>query len=393
MDDRQLLKIRKNLGFIGNSPALEQILRTIEQVAATNIIVLINGESGTGKELVANAIHALSSRNNGPFVVVNAGAIPEGIMDSELFGHEKGSFTGAVGQRKGYFELAEGGTIFLDEIGEMPLETQVRLLRVLENREILRVGGSTSKSIDVRIIAATNRDLLGEVREGRFREDLYYRLNAVNIHVPSLRERKQDIPLLINHFAESFCEQNRIEYAGFSEDAIDLMVHYDWPGNIRELKNFVESIIVMERGMHIGSIAVQNRLPAPSHFRFDPQLPIHVQRSSEELEREFLYRALFEIKHEIAQLREAVLGKYLMPNRRLMPGFSVDKNNIEQYPANIEKIEDETEDVFPTMQQMEQELIYRALEKTGGNKRKAAILLEISERTLYRKIKEYDLPF
>ncbi|KAA3620005.1 MAG: sigma-54-dependent Fis family transcriptional regulator [Calditrichaeota bacterium] len=393
MSNNQFLKIRQNLGFIGSSPALDQILRTIEQVASTNILVLINGESGTGKELVAKAIHALSDRKEGPFVVVNAGAIPEGIMESELFGHEKGSFTGAIGQRKGYFEIAEGGTIFLDEIGEMPLETQVRLLRVLENREILRVGGSASKSINVRIIAATNRDLLEDVHAGRFREDLYYRLNAVNVKVPSLRERKEDVPLLIHHFATEFCNQNRIEYGGFTDEAIDILINYGWPGNIRELKNFVESIIVMEKGMTIGSAAVRARLPV-SDVRMNTQLPVHINRSNEELEREFLYRALFEIKNEIAQLREAVLGKYIMPNRRLMPGLNnIEKDQMDFVANDFGRIEEETEDVFPTVNQMEHELIYRALEKTGGNKRKAAVLLAISERTLYRKIKEYGLPF
>ncbi len=392
MNNSQLAKIRQNLGFIGRSHALDQILRTIEQVAATDIIVLINGESGTGKELVAKAIHALSHRNSGPFIIVNAGAIPEGIMESELFGHEKGSFTGAIGQRKGYFELADGGTIFLDEIGEMPLETQVRLLRVLENREILRVGGSVAKSIDVRIITATNRDLLEAVHKNQFREDLYYRLNAVNLVVPALRERREDIPLLVEHFATTFCNLNRIEYGGFTSEAMNLLVDYNWPGNIRELKNFVESIIVMERGMSISGSAVQARLPVP-HVRMDAHLPVHINRSNEELEREFLYRALFEIKNEIAQLREAVLGKYIMPGRRLTAGPSFERDLVNLTGDSIHRIEDETEEIFPTMEQMEHELIYRALEKTGGNKRKAAVLLAISERTLYRKIKEYDLPF
>ena len=392
MNNSHFAKVRNELGFVGQSHALDQILRTVEQVATTDIIVLINGERGTGKELVAKAIHALSNRSAGPFIVVNAGAIPEGIMESELFGHEKGSFTGAIGQRKGYFELADGGTIFLDEIGEMPLETQVRLLRVLENREILRVGGSAAKSIDVRIIAATNRNLLEDVQANRFREDLYYRLNAVNLLVPALRERKEDIPLLVNHFATAFCNLNRIEYGGFSDEAMNLLIDYNWPGNIRELKNFVESIIVMERGMTISRAAVQARLPVP-HVRMDSHLPVHIHRSNEELEREFLYRALFEIKNEIAQLREAMLGKYIMPGRRLTSGSSFDRDHLNLNPDNIQKFEEETEEVFPTMEQMEHELIYRALEKTGGNKRKASVLLAISERTLYRKIKEYDLPF
>ncbi len=388
----ELLTVRKRLGIVGQSPALEQILRTVEQVAPTDISVLIIGESGTGKELVAQAIHELSPRRHQPFVVVNAGAIPEGLIESELFGHEKGAFTGAVGTRKGYFELADGGTIFLDEIGEMPLETQVRLLRILEGREFIRVGGSVPRKVDVRVVAATNKDLGDMVRKGEFREDLYYRLNAVKIQVPPLRERKEDIPLLVNYFARQFCADNRIDFEGFTDDAMDLMMEYPWPGNVRELKNLVESVIVMEKGHRINRLILQRYLPV-SHFHMEPQLPVPVSRPSEELEREFIYRALLDLKAEIAQLRELILGKYIMPPRRLAPGVPVEPVNYDLVQSDPPEAEKEKDDHFPTLEEMEKELIYRALEKSGGNKRKAAQMLAISERTLYRKIKEYSLPF
>ncbi len=387
-----LLTVRKRLGIVGQSPALEQILRTVEQVAPTDISVLIIGESGTGKELVAQAIHELSSRRHQPFVVVNAGAIPEGLIESELFGHEKGAFTGAVGTRKGYFELADGGTIFLDEIGEMPLETQVRLLRILEGREFIRVGGSVPRKVDVRVVAATNKDLGEMVRKGEFREDLYYRLNAVKIHVPPLRERKEDIPILVNYFARQFCSENRIDFEGFTDDAIDLLMEYPWPGNVRELKNLVESVIVMEKGSRVNRAVLQRYLPV-SHFHMEPQLPVPVHRSSDELEREFIYRALLDLKAEIAQLRELILGKYIMPPRRLTPGVPVEPVNYDLVQSDPPEQEKDKDDHFPTLEEMEKELIYRALEKSGGNKRKAAQMLAISERTLYRKIKEYSLPF
>ncbi len=389
--DTGLETIRRKLGIVGQSPALEQILRTVEQVAPTDISVLIIGESGTGKELIAQAIHELSPRRHEAFIVVNAGAIPEGLIESELFGHEKGAFTGAVGTRKGYFELADGGTIFLDEIGEMPLETQVRLLRILEGREFIRVGGSGPRKVDVRVVAATNKDLQEMVRKGRFREDLYYRLNAVRIYVPPLRERRTDIPLLVNYFAKRFCRDNGIEFGGFTSDAIDYLCEYPWPGNVRELKNLVESVIVMERGNRIDR-NILSRYLSMSHVHMEPQLPVPVNRPSEELEREFIYRALLDLKAEIAQLREVILGKYIMPPRRLTSGMPVQPVN--NHVESQEVINDaEEEEHFPTLEEMEKELIYRALEKSGGNKRRAAQMLAISERTLYRKIKEYSLPF
>jgi len=393
-DGRNLNTLRQEIGLIGESPAIWQILETIEQVAPTDISALIIGESGTGKELIAQAIHRLGNRHDKPFVVVNAGAIPEGIIESELFGHEKGAFTGAIGARKGYFEQADTGTIFLDEIGEMPLNTQVKLLRLLEGKEFIRVGGSSPKQADVRVIAATNRDLETAVRDGEFRPDLFYRLNAVNIRVPSLRERREDIPLLVKKFVTDFCSQNGIPFEGFSDGAIRLLQEQAWPGNIRELKNFVESLIVIERGRRIDEIVLQRHLPRSAEM--DRRLPVPVNRSSDEVEREFIYRALLDIKNEIAQLRELLVGRYIPPPRRLKPGYPEppllqDLDNDVPIPPTAP--ESGEAGAFESIEDMEKRLITGALARTSGNKRKAATLLKISERTLYRKIKEYDLPF
>jgi len=390
---RSINTLRHEIGLVGESPAIWQILETIEQVAPTDISALIIGESGTGKELIAQAIHRLGNRHDKPFVVVNAGAIPEGIIESELFGHEKGAFTGAVGARKGYFEQADTGTIFLDEIGEMPLNTQVKLLRLLEGKEFIRVGGSSPKQADVRVIAATNRDLETAVRDGEFRPDLFYRLNAVNIRVPSLRERREDIPLLVKKFVTDFCSQNGIAFEGFSDGAIRLLQEHAWPGNIRELKNFVESLIVIERGRRIDEMILQRHLPRSAEM--DRRLPVPVNRSSDEVEREFIYRALIDIKNEIAQLRELLVGRYIPPSRRLKSGYP--ETPLEpEFGAEV-ATEAHPEPVgasdFESIEDMEKRLITEALDRTSGNKRKAATLLKISERTLYRKIKEYQLPF
>jgi DNA-binding NtrC family response regulator len=392
-DGRSINALRQEIGLVGESPAIWQILETIEQVAPTDISVLIIGESGTGKELIAQAIHRLGNRRDKPFVVVNAGAIPEGIIESELFGHEKGAFTGAVGARKGYFEQADTGTIFLDEIGEMPLNTQVKLLRLLEGKEFIRVGGSSPKQADVRVIAATNRDLETAVRKGEFRPDLFYRLNAVNIRVPDLRERRQDIPLLVKKFVTDFCSQHNISFEGFTDGAMRLMMEHSWPGNIRELKNFVESLILIERGRRIDEMILQRHLPRGAEM--DHRLPVPVNRTSEELEREFIYRALIEIKNEIAQLRELMVGRYIAPPRRLKSGFAdtaVVQDLSGEMTAELDH-DHQGGNAFESIEDMEKRLITEALERTSGNKRKAAGLLKISERTLYRKIKEYNLPF
>jgi transcriptional regulator with PAS, ATPase and Fis domain len=388
-------------GIIGQSPAIKQILLTIKQVAPTEISVLITGESGTGKELVAQAIHDQSLRRDKPLVVVNCGAIPEGILESELFGHEKGAFTGAVGARKGYFELADTGTIFLDEIGEMPFGTQVKLLRVLEGKEFMRVGGVKAQSVDVRVIAATNKELEKAVRAGEFRDDLYYRLNAVKIHIPPLRERREDIRPLVSKFANDFSKQNHIEFEGFTETALRVMEDYPWPGNVRELKNAVESMIVLERGARIDEYTLTRYMKTRSPF--ERNLPVPTHRSSEQVEREFIYHALLDLKSEISKLREDLYHVLLSENRprQLPPAFSsaeplrfsgeVMPRPAESIPEQNHHNEVDFENM--TLEEMERHMINRALEKNGGSKRKASKALGISERTLYRKIKEYDLPY
>jgi len=370
--------VQRDIGILGESEAIRQLIETIEQVAPTDISVLITGESGTGKELVGRAIHRRSRRRDKPLITVNCGAIPEGILESELFGHEKGSFTGAVGPRKGYFELAAGGSIFLDEIGELPLPLQVKLLRVLEEREFIRVGGTAVQQIDVRIIAASNKDLEREVRKGDFRQDLYYRLNAIHIAVPSLHERREDIPILVRKFAAEFCKENLIEFKGFTGGAMHWLTESSWPGNIRELRNLVEKVIVMERGEEIDEAALAKYITP----RETPgtSLPVPLNRPKDELEHEFLFRVLLEIKSEIAQLRELIVSAGL-PRHRLGPWR---EHLPEEYKIGEVIHTDSVSD-------MEKEMIRQALQKTNGNKRKAASLLGMSERTLYRKINKYGL--
>ncbi|MFQ5863831.1 MAG: sigma-54 interaction domain-containing protein [bacterium] len=384
--------MNENFGIVGQSPAIQQILLTVKQVAPTEISVLIVGESGTGKELVAEAIHRQSRRSDKPLVVVNCGAIPEGILESELFGHEKGAFTGAIGARKGYFELADKGTIFLDEIGEMPLATQVKLLRVLEGKEFMRVGGTKAQTVHVRVIAATNKDLEKAVQAGEFREDLFYRLNAVNIRIPPLRERREDIRLLVRKFSNDFCRENKIEFDGFTETAFRMMEDYAWPGNVRELKNLVESIIVLEKGKMIDEFTLSKYLKT-YYGTVDRNLPVPTRRTSEQVEREFIYHALLDLKSEISQLRELIVQTLYSERRpKTLPYYS------EVLPGTSESVQEsetnqEVDLDSKTLEEIERFMINRALEKSGGSKRKAARSLGISERTLYRKIKEYDLPF
>ncbi|MFQ5640447.1 MAG: sigma-54 interaction domain-containing protein [bacterium] len=379
-----------NFGIIGHSPPIQRLLLTIRQVAPTDISVLIIGESGTGKELVAQALHAQSRRRDKPLVVVNCGAIPEGILESELFGHEKGAFTGAIGARKGFFELADTGTIFMDEIGEMPLGTQVKLLRVLEGKEFMKVGGSKVQNVDVRVIAATNKNLERAVQAGEFREDLYYRLNAVNITMPLLRERREDIRTLVRKFSSDFCKEHHIEFEGFTESALSMMEDYPWPGNVRELKNMVESVIVLEKGKKVDEYALSNYLKMPSQF--ERHLPVPTHRTSEQVEREFIYRALVDLKSEISKLREEFFQfTYSEKKPKSLPYLT------EVVPRPDETIPSQSNNDYDfgekTLVEMEKLMINRALENFGGSKRKAARSLGISERTLYRKIKEYDLPY
>jgi len=391
LSDKSFEEFQLESGLIGTSPALRQIFETIQQVAPVDISVLIIGESGTGKELIARAIHRRSRRAAKPLIIVNCGAIPEGIMESELFGHERGAFTGAISQRKGFFEMADGGTIFLDEIGEMPLNAQVKILRVLEGKEFSRIGSAEPKKVDVRIIAATNRELDQEVQNGSFRQDLYFRLHAVTIYVPPLRARKEDIPLLAKSFADQFCAANHIDFRGFDDSGLQALMEYHWPGNIRELKNMIESMIILEKGGKIDRSAVMRYLDLGNNM--SRNLPVALHRPTEQVEREFIYRALLDLKSEIAQLREIILTR-LFPPRRLK-GWEPEETIVIP-PENGEVVYNEpTVDSrnFPSLEEMEKKLIEETLNRFDGNKRKTAKSLKISERTLYRKIKEYNLPY
>ncbi len=375
-------KLPESLGLIGKSESFLQVLESIKQVAPTNITVLITGESGTGKEMVARAIHKLSPRKDKPLFTVNCGAIPEGILESELFGHEKGSFTGAVETRKGYFELADRGTIFLDEIGEMPLGTQVKLLRVLEEKEFMRVGGTRTIRVDVRVLAATNKDLEIAVNKGEFRKDLFYRLNAVRIFIPPLRKRKEDIRLLAIHFAEEVCLTNNISFQGFTEDAFKFMENCSWPGNIRELRNLIERIIILEKGGLIDRSTLEKHIG--EKVEPSPNLPVIVHKTTDQAERELIYRTLLDIKMMIEELRSFILGntsQILRGNNFNLPIQNEIRPKTEQSGS---------EEIF-ALRKIEKIQIEKALKYYKGNRRKAAKALGIGERTLYRKLKEYNI--
>ncbi len=361
-------EFQKQFGIIGKSKEIKDLVDIVMQVAPIDISVLIYGESGVGKEIFARAIHGYSKRADKPLISVNCGAIPEGILESELFGHKKGSFTGAIESRKGYFELADGGTLFLDEIGEMPLSTQVKLLRAIETKEFMKVGSETSIKVDVRIIAATNKDLQIEVNSKRFREDLYFRLKAVTFNIPPLRKRKEDIPLLIDHFIKEFCEANNINNITIENDAINLFIDYPWPGNIRELKNTIETAIALSKNGKFNYDLFVPLLKLEEEKPLNRNYPVRVGKSLEEVDREFLYRALFEIKRDILELKNLILDK------------NESNSNFTEKDSDV-----------MDMNEAEKMAILLALKKTNGNKRKTAELLNISERTLYRKIKDYNI--
>lgn len=376
--------IQEKYGIYGESQAVREIIAVIKQVAPTDITVLITGESGVGKELVARAIHGESRRADGPFVIVNSGAIPEGILESELFGHEKGAFTGAIETRKGYFEMADGGTIFLDEIGDMPIATQVKILRVIETGEFMRVGSSQLRKVDVRVIAATNKNLDEEVKRGNFREDLYYRLRTVNIYIPPLRERREDIPVLFEKFVAQFCERNKVAFAGITDDAMQILISYHWPGNVRELKNFVESILVLESGKVIDANMVRKYLRYDfNQFDYSRNLPIKYGKSGEQADRELIYRALVDIKSDLIEIRN-LLGNFIeFFARQVSSPLALPEAKVDLKTGTV--IENFS------LVDMEKRMIKAALERFNWNKRLAARALKISERTLYRKIKEYGL--
>lgn len=363
-------EFKKEFGIIGRSNELRDLVDITMQVAKSDISILIYGESGVGKEIFARAVHLFSLRKEKQLVSVNCGAIPEGILESELFGHKKGSFTGAVETRKGYFEIADGGTLFLDEIAEMPLRTQVKLLRAIETQEFMKIGAETVTNVDVRIIAATNKDLQKEVDAGKFREDLYFRLKAVTLIVPPLRKRKADIEELAYHFITKYSEANKIKPPRLTDEALELLKEYSWPGNIRELKNTIESAIAISKSDVLDELQFAQLLRAPDEIADHRNLPIYLKKTPEEVDREILYRALFEIKKDIVELKDLVLQKQLE-----VSGPSVNVSRKEVIPFH----------------QMEKEAIKSALDATRGNKREAARKLKISERTLYRKIKEYNV--
>lgn len=406
-----LQSIKNRFGIIGTSPALNYALQVASQVANTDLTVLIAGESGVGKEAFSHIIHSLSARKHNPFIAVNCGAIPEGTIDSELFGHEKGSFTGAVDSRKGYFETVNGGTIFLDEIGEMPLGTQARLLRVLESGEFIRVGSSKVQKTDVRVIAATNRDLLERVHQNKFREDLYYRLNTVPIRVPALRDRKEDIPLLFRKFVIDFAERYKTTPVQLEDAARERLVNYSWPGNIRELKNMAEQISVLASDKQVSLVELSRFLPENGNRL--PVLASQAGQTGHEFsnEREILYKLFFDMKRDVTELKKMFLEVLQNPSIAAQnPSFIADIKELQTADAhqmmvphggNSQPVQSvvmhndihdhiEVEESLNIMDK-EKELIIKALKKHKGKRKDAASDLGISERTLYRKLKEYDI--
>ena len=395
-------RLQKQSGIIGTSEKILEVIGMIGQVAPVDISVLVTGESGTGKEVMARAIHKHSKRSSLPMVTVNCGAIPEGIIESELFGHKKGSFTGASDDRKGYFEEANKGTIFLDEIGEAPLETQVKLLRVLETGEFMRVGESKVRYTDVRVIAATNKNLAELVTKDRFRQDLFYRLKTVMVHVPSLRDRVEDINPLVERFALEFTRSNEILYRGFMPEAIRIMKQYNWPGNIRELKNFVEKIMVLEKGERITSEMVNRELSDVllDNVSDSYQLPIAVNRTSEQAEIDIILRQLFSLKQDTELIRK-ILGSEKDGNVSPIVNSIIPDESMKVISPIPDTTMEVTEDGQPLirddaigeiiMKDLEKEAIIRTLRFFNNNRRKTARSLGVSERTLYRKIEDYNL--
>lgn len=388
--------IKQKSGIIGESEEINQVLEMVSQVAGVDISVLINGESGTGKELVAKAIHTASMRSSKDLTIVNCGAIPEGIIESELFGHKKGAYTDASESRKGYFETANKGTIFLDEIGDMPLETQVKVLRVLESGEYMRVGDSISKRTDTRVIAATNKNLAKLVKEGKFRQDLYYRLKTVTINLPALRRRKNDIRLLVERFALQFSRTNKIKYKGFTPEAIKAIQKFDWPGNVRELRNFIESILILEKGERITAEIIEKQLQSEKMIEFsdNPALPVVVNQNPDQAERELILRQLLFLRQDIEELKLMLKQSdfsILNSPRNIDENFS-NKIHDDEFDSFEDKtlLKEQAIGSFKTTD-LEKEMILRTLEYFNNNRRAAAKSLGMSERTLYRKINDYGI--
>ena len=436
MTAADIQKVKEKYRLIGESQVLQMVLKKAALVAPTKINILLRGESGTGKDVMAKVLHGLSDRSSQKLVTVNCGAIPEGIIESELFGHEKGSFTGADSTRAGYFERADQGTIFLDEIGDTPKNVQVKLLRILENGEYYRVGSSQVRTTDVRIITATNRDLWDDVEKGHFREDLYYRLDTVTIHLPPLRERTEDIPAIFRSFVEEFARKYDSVFQGFSDDARKLLLSYRWPGNIRELRSVAEQLVVLERSQFVTAEKLRKYLKGRQHSGAADNLPMKFQPAGEQpnagdssrlndQERELLYRALLDLRSEISDMKK-MLGSFIYNNMgqsgeqaaRTYPLLASgaktsrsenDANSAEEYEIGERNPEDKFPDHeeandpeylmnyfrkledIPSVEQAEKFLIRLALERFEGNRRRAAETLGMSERTLYRKLDQYDL--
>ena len=406
-----LIQIKQRFGIIGTSLLLDRALEVSSQVAPTDISVLVTGESGTGKEIIPQVIHHLSSRKHGEYIAVNCGAIPEGTIDSELFGHEKGAFTGASGSRKGYFEVANGGTIFLDEVAELPMQTQVRLLRVLETGEFIRVGSSKVIKTNVRVVAATNENMQEAITSGKFREDLFYRLNTVPINLPALRNRKEDIHLLFRKFASDFADKYRMPAIKLNVEAIESLVNYPWPGNVRQLKNLVEQLSVLEKNRNLDNISL-NRYLTPVE-----NSPIKINTNSKEnfSERELMYKFLFDMKKDLTELKKLIIklvsnentgnlksDQLEVINRIYEEVSSESYTKTKMLPENTqtpyaevqiqnENTSHEIVEESLSIEETEKELIKKALERHKGKRKYAAKELGISERTLYRKIKEYSI--
>ena len=403
-----ILAIKQRFGIIGNSLLLDRAIDIARQVAATDITVLISGESGTGKEFFPKIIHQLSARKHGPYIAVNCGAIPEGTIDSELFGHEKGSFTGAHEARKGYFEVVNSGTIFLDEVAELPLSTQVRLLRVLESGEFMRVGSSKALKTNVRVVGATNINILDAIASGKFRQDLYYRLNTVPIFIPPLRERKDDIHLLFRKFASDAAEKYRMPSIRLDDEAVQLLKNYRWPGNIRQLKNLTEQISIIEKNREINTETLAKYLP---HSQVS-ELPVLYkgEETAKISERELLYKVLFDMKRDMTDLKQLVMNLIesenvdgaIGENKHLLqrlyndqPADQVMESPVVVHPDKtmFEEPFEEPEEVNESLSLEKQEVEYikKALRKYDGKRKDASRELGISERTLYRKIKEFNI--
>ncbi|HRE58292.1 MAG TPA: sigma-54 dependent transcriptional regulator [Candidatus Kapabacteria bacterium] len=399
--------IQQRYGIIGSSKEIQEALHTLIQVAPTDLSVLISGETGTGKEVFAQALHGLSKRRKNPFISVNCGAIPETLLESELFGHEKGAFTGAIEQRIGFFEAANNGTIFLDEIGDMPYSLQVKLLRVLESGEFSRVGSSTVQKVDVRIVAATNRILTEDVLQGKFREDLMFRLNSVTIHLPPLRLHPEDIPDLVEHFAERTAEKIGVDFKGISNDALSMLQHLPWKGNIRELRNFVETLVTLERGAYITDVRLHSYIrPAlpPAHTLDvvhdnaivplhtttpppNPEQPATPHRPSQTTDNELIYRSLLELRNEIADVKRGL--SVLADDMRSMVITGAQSSIVKTVETDTPLTDTSWKN--RTLSDVEKDMLQSALERYHGNRRMAAKALGIGERTMYRKMHFYGL--